>query len=63
MKRISVDPPASAPISALMGVLVGAPIGAMNKALAVLETLDSIVVERCAEQSCEVCAQEFEVAA
>ena len=39
------------------------PIGAINKALAVLETLDSIVVERCAEQSCEVCSQELEVAA
>jgi len=51
MKRISVDPP------------ISAPIGAMNKALAVLETLDSVVVERCAEQRCEVCAQELEVAA
>jgi hypothetical protein len=35
----------------------------MNSALAVLEMLDSVVVERCTEQSCEVCAQELDIAA
>jgi hypothetical protein len=35
----------------------------MNSALAVLETLGSVLVERCTEQSCEVCAQELDVAA
>jgi hypothetical protein len=44
-------------------ISVNQPVGAMDSAVAVLATLGSVVVERCPEPSCDVCARVLEAAA